>query len=275
MMTNNWNREARQLQALVFEETKLSVEVRPDLTGRLPSLEIWFSDFAYREGPVFVIHADGLHRHRIEVWFGLESSPVIRQMNVASLEQKQIAAGFLGLIVEHGFDVVNQDLFEASDSVSPNSQGFVAVKSKIEAHTTFEAFKQSVVQALIPLCSAIAELIGYEDGGESRFDDHEMEGAVKVALVRKRERSFRNRQLCLAHHGAICFVCGFEPKCKYGDAGNIIEVHHVQPLSSLSEERAFDPIKDLIPLCPNCHRAIHSMASLPLDPEYLKTLIKD
>jgi predicted HNH restriction endonuclease len=34
-------------------------------------------------------------------------------------------------------------------------------------------------------------------------------------------------------------------------------VHHLVPLSEIGEEYIVDPIKDLRPVCPNCHAALH------------------
>lgn len=37
----------------------------------------------------------------------------------------------------------------------------------------------------------------------------------------------------------------------------VIHVHHIVPLSKIGAEYKLDPIKDLIPLCPNCHAVVH------------------
>ncbi|HHO0788469.1 HNH endonuclease [Aeromonas allosaccharophila] len=45
---------------------------------------------------------------------------------------------------------------------------------------------------------------------------------------------------------------------KYGELGKgFIHVHHMMPLSEIGEEYVVDPIKDLIPVCPNCHAMLH------------------
>ena len=55
-----------------------------------------------------------------------------------------------------------------------------------------------------------------------------------------------------------CFVCGFNFKSAYGNAGDgFIHVHHLKPLSEADEEYELDPVKDLRPVCPNCHAVIH------------------
>jgi 5-methylcytosine-specific restriction protein A len=44
----------------------------------------------------------------------------------------------------------------------------------------------------------------------------------------------------------------------YGAIGKkYIHVHHVIPLSEIRKEYALDPVKDLVPVCPNCHAIIH------------------
>jgi 5-methylcytosine-specific restriction protein A len=49
-------------------------------------------------------------------------------------------------------------------------------------------------------------------------------------------------------------------------------VHHLEPVASLDVPRVYNPATDLIPLCPNCHRAVHSRAPVPYQPEELKRL---
>ena len=53
----------------------------------------------------------------------------------------------------------------------------------------------------------------------------------------------------------------------------IIEVHHIVPVSQIGEAYVVDPIKDLIPVCPNCHTALHSKKNGTYTPEELQKLI--
>ena len=38
---------------------------------------------------------------------------------------------------------------------------------------------------------------------------------------------------------------------------DFIHVHHIIPLNEIKEEYTVDPIKDLVPVCPNCHAMLH------------------
>lgn len=84
------------------------------------------------------------------------------------------------------------------------------------------------------------------------------EGTKSKIYTTKYERNNKNRELAIKFHGCYCHACGFNFEKQYGDLGKgFIEVHHIKPLYSLKEAIEVDPKKDLIPLCPNCHRMIH------------------
>lgn len=84
------------------------------------------------------------------------------------------------------------------------------------------------------------------------------EGAKKAVIVNAYERNSIARKICIEHYGAKCQVCGFDFAETYGsDYEGLIEVHHIIPISNIKSEYTVDPIKDLIPLCSNCHTAIH------------------
>jgi 5-methylcytosine-specific restriction protein A len=101
------------------------------------------------------------------------------------------------------------------------------------------------------------------------------EGALTKILVNKYERNPKNRNACLAYYGCMCFVCGFDFGEVYGDfASNFIHVHHTTPVSKLGENYIVDPIKDLVPLCPNCHAAVH-LNNPPIDPLILRDLMHE
>lgn len=85
-----------------------------------------------------------------------------------------------------------------------------------------------------------------------------LEGATTEIRVNAYERNPRARRACLNHYGTICFVCGVDLGKVYGRiADGFIHVHHTVPLSSIRKQYRVDPVKDLRPLCPNCHAVVH------------------
>jgi 5-methylcytosine-specific restriction protein A len=86
-----------------------------------------------------------------------------------------------------------------------------------------------------------------------------VEGAVRTIRVNAYERDRRARQACLDHFGYDCVCCGFNFERTYGPLGRgFIHVHHTVPLASIGHSYEVDPIRDLVPVCPNCHAIIHS-----------------
>lgn len=85
------------------------------------------------------------------------------------------------------------------------------------------------------------------------------EGAVRTVELTVYERNTKARRLCVEHYGPACLACGLDYDKRYGAIGaGLIHVHHVTPLSTIGEEYEVDPIRDLIPLCANCHHVVHA-----------------
>lgn len=86
-----------------------------------------------------------------------------------------------------------------------------------------------------------------------------LEGAVRLITVNAYERNTTARNRCVAYHKPKCSICGFDFGIVYGEKlTGYIHVHHLRPLSEIKSEYIVDPIKDLRPVCPNCHAVIHS-----------------
>ena len=123
---------------------------------------------------------------------------------------------------------------------------------------------------------------------EGVFDEKEMdlpdeissrkpirEGFVRVVQVNRYERDRKARKECINYHGLDCKVCGFNFEEVYGEIGqNFIHVHHLKPVSEIKTDYIVNPIKDLIPLCPNCHSMIH-MANPIFTIDELKMIMKE
>jgi hypothetical protein len=100
------------------------------------------------------------------------------------------------------------------------------------------------------------------------------EGAVRQVSVNAYEREPKARQKCIDYYGSSCSICGFDFGRAFGQLGKgFIHVHHLRPLSEIAEEYEIDPIKDLRPVCPNCHAMIHR-SSPPLSLEEIQMLLK-
>ncbi len=85
-----------------------------------------------------------------------------------------------------------------------------------------------------------------------------IEGAKTTVLVNKYERNTTARQKCIAKLGCYCHICGINFEKVYGEIGkDFIHVHHKIPLNEIKEEYVVNPIKDLLPICPNCHAMLH------------------
>jgi predicted HNH restriction endonuclease len=96
------------------------------------------------------------------------------------------------------------------------------------------------------------------DSGESPEITRLFEGALKRVAVNAYERNPKARRACLAHYGAWCIICGFNFKAAYGQvAAGFMHVHHMQMIKEKGKKHEIDPIRDLRPVCPNCHSVIH------------------
>lgn len=84
------------------------------------------------------------------------------------------------------------------------------------------------------------------------------EGSVTRVEVNRYERDRRARAACIAHHGTTCTVCGFSFEHAYGDMGkDFVHVHHLREISTLGPGYQVDPVRDLRPMCANCHSMVH------------------
>lgn len=101
------------------------------------------------------------------------------------------------------------------------------------------------------------------------------EGAVSRILVNRYERDKNARAACINYYGPRCDVCQLLLEDFYGNiARDFIHVHHLQPVSELGSNYQVDPIKDLRPVCPNCHAVLHRRDP-PYSLEEMRQSIKD
>jgi len=99
------------------------------------------------------------------------------------------------------------------------------------------------------------------------------EGSTKKITVNSYERNEKARKICIRYYGAICKICNFNFEQNYGTVGKgYIHVHHLTPLSEITNEYEVNSIEDLRPVCPNCHAMLHKK-NPPYTMEELREII--
>lgn len=101
-----------------------------------------------------------------------------------------------------------------------------------------------------------------------------VEGSCSRISVNSYERDPRCRQACIEHYGCRCAVCEVLLSNVYGPiADGLIHVHHLKPIATIGSSYAVDPIRDVRPVCPNCHAVLHRR-NPPFSIEELKAYLK-
>lgn len=115
------------------------------------------------------------------------------------------------------------------------------------------------------------EALGWDTEARERFEpfwqaytrkvpaENYWEGRARESRIISRARNGQARKACIDHYKPRCFVCGFDFEKFYGSLGrDFIEVHHLALVSGRDdEEYLIDPVRDLRPVCSNCHRMLH------------------
>lgn len=255
------------------EGTGATISVTTTRSGLRTAMRIWFGDLDEKHGPVAELKPYGLRGHRVELVFGRFSGEILAQISNASQEDVQLARALVTSIHKDAeVDISDQNPNEWC--ITSGAFKMTATVRNRECPSEDAALIAICRDVIVPMMAAMAELIGY-DVVEEEINDHTpaFEGAILRSVVQRRERNPRNRLLCIRIHGEKCTVCGIDPKRVYKEAGTFIEVHHLEPVALLSTPRAYDPNTDLVPLCPNCHRAVHTRRPIPIGVDELRSLM--
>jgi hypothetical protein len=110
-------------------------------------------------------------------------------------------------------------------------------------------------------------------------DEYISEGEIIDAQGQKRHRNQRLRDAARKHfkdnHEWFCTVCNWVPPSELET--EVLELHHKNPLSSYSQGKSvisiFEAIKNLVPVCPRCHRIIHSSKRAPYMIDDVKKIV--
>jgi hypothetical protein len=173
-----------------------------------------------------------------------------------------------------------------------NSVGYKYLFSKLEEFAQKIGGKLNVsIKIHIPNEYNEDEFIYTDDEKEkiiTELERLEKQSHLEGGIVRRLKESVsikRNskvRDECLKHYFPnkehyCCKICNFDFEEKYGEKGKgYIEIHHIESHAKKSREMGeheVDPIKDLLPICSNCHSIIHR-DKIPLEIEEIKKYIK-
>lgn len=208
---------------------------------------------------------------KIELHLDVFTAPLISAMQNRYADRKIGLAPYLDLakVKNNLFNLTingSADLYDIVDDWKDIN--FVLAKTYFSEETEFSTLSAVILDFMCIVLFLIIEdtewtgneAIGEEEGGQ--FSE----------VVQKYERSRYNRALCLKYYGFMCRGCGDRLAEKYGPIGtDVIHVHHIVPVSQMGGSYQLNPIKDLIPLCPNCHTIVHRKTSV-LEIETLKAL---
>lgn len=252
-------------QTLIREEletgTGAAIDMAVDSSKSRTGLRIWFADLDERHGPVAELRPHGLKGYAVTLSFGAFAGEVVRRISSAGAEDVHLARALVASI-DSSVEIEIQGQDTADWKITSGDFKMTAIIRNLPRDPEV-ALTQVSRDTIVPMMAAMAELIGYDVIEEEDNGEPEYEGAELVSTIRRRERNPRNRLLCIRLHGEICACCGVDLRETFGVAGSIIEVHHLEPLSLLKEPRPYDPARDLVPLCPNCHRAVHTRRPEP------------
>ena len=208
---------------------------------------------------------------KIELHLDVFTAPLISAMQNRYVDRKIGLEPYLDLarVKNNLFDLTINGSTELNEIVDDwKDINFVLAKTYFSEETEFSTLSAVILDFMCIVLFLIiedTEWTGNEVIGEE-------EGGAFSEVVRNYERSRYNRALCLKYYGFMCRGCGDKLAEKYGPIGtDVIHVHHIVPVSQMGGSYQLNPIKDLIPLCPNCHTIVHRKTSV-LEIETLKAL---
>lgn len=113
-------------------------------------------------------------------------------------------------------------------------------------------------------------------------DDTITEGKVSTKTAIVKERSQKLRRTAIEHYTVdgkiVCSACGFDFKETYGELGDgYIQMHHENPVYQYSDDGfetyISEAVKNMKPLCANCHCMVHRKRSKLISITELKAIM--
>lgn len=197
---------------------------------------------------------NGSAQFKITCSFGLKGLTRSQHKDGIKLIEKCGAAG-----------QAEQDLYFLQEWQYPSAAG--KLDKIMEAIQDFSEFEMSYFETELSKWLKDHEYVikSFPDISQTVIEKDELpdellvEGGMKDILTNKYERNMTARKKCIAYYGTSCQICGFDFGEKFSpEFSGKIHVHHKIPLYTIKSDYVVDPIKDLIPVCPNCHMVLHS-----------------
>lgn len=192
----------------------------------------------------------------------------VETINKSSKDERKIFTNYWDCLGENKLVIKINDLKIVKDAFINDNQvwNYFSLRYSISPYYDENEKKEfNILDSVSSIISMILSISKYSIEGYS-------EGKKEITQEQRYERNPINRKLCLLHKGYKCCVCGFDFEKEFGEIGkNFIEVHHSLPVSQMGENHVVDPLKELYPLCSNCHSMIHKKIP-PFTVEELKEI---
>ena len=176
----------------------------------------------------------------------LESLKVISQISYLHIKSGEI---IVTLNREDAHNIF-KDLFEISGPRANDREAEIRRLAALfrdgSTNTTFD-YPNTIVDEVVES--------GFREGSK-----------VKKTHVTIERNNRLRKEFFLVRPTAICDVCTLDTAKTYPWTERIVDLHHLLPLSSGTRvEATGTTFDDLVPVCPNCHRAIHRFYDVWLD----------
>ncbi len=215
-------------------------------------------------GFVIKIHDDYLS-WKVGIHFDAFSGPLLSTMQERYISRQEGLNAYLDLAKtkNNTFSLLINGRSEfPTDSEDWQDIDFKLSKTYFSLENEFETLSSVLLDFMCVILFLIVEATEWEEDG---YEGRE-EGALISVISNKYERSRYNRAICLKFYGFQCRGCGDFMQEKYELGVNVIHVHHIVPVSKMGSSYKLDPIRDLVPMCPNCHYASHTKnPPIPVD----------
>lgn len=208
----------------------------------------------------FALHIlDEYLQWQIKFRLDVFSKPLVDLMKYRYSERKDSFQTYLDLARSQNqrftFQINGKPIEETTSKTEWEDIEIEVGRSYFDSKEEFAALSKALFDFL---CLVLYLMVNEIEWAQTDGEEAKYEGALTSALVNKYERSRYNRAICLQFYGFECRGCGDALEKKYGPLGaDVIHVHHIIPVSQMGGSYKLNPIRDLIPLCPNCHNIVH------------------